>query len=97
VHNQKARKLRRRKNALVRPVIFPGRAGRPPFRGTEVWGTKGEGTASPSLHRRSDAQRMPPKKAARMGDEGKAASCVPLAALLSALPSAAMNSRRRIT
>jgi hypothetical protein len=35
-------------------------------------GTKGEGAASPaSLHRRFDAQRLPPKKAVRMGDKAK--------------------------
>ena len=37
--------IKRRRNCdaakmPMRPVIFPGRAGRPPFRGTEVWGTK---------------------------------------------------------
>jgi len=32
----------------------------------------------------STPKRLPPKKAVRMGDEGKAVGCVPPAALLSA-------------
>jgi hypothetical protein len=35
-----------------------------------------------SFHRRFDTQRLLFKKTARMGDEGKAAGCVSLAALL---------------
>jgi hypothetical protein len=34
-------------------------------------GDEGEGTASLPLHRRFDAQRLPSKKAARMGDKAK--------------------------
>jgi hypothetical protein len=34
-------------------------------------GDEGEGTASPPLHRRFDAQRLLSKKAARMGDKAK--------------------------
>jgi hypothetical protein len=36
----------------------------------------GEGEEAASLHRWFDAQRLLPKKAARMGDEGKAVGSV---------------------
>jgi hypothetical protein len=42
----------------------------------------GEGEEAASLHRRFDAQRLLPKKAARMGDEGKAVGSVLPTALL---------------
>jgi hypothetical protein len=42
----------------------------------------GEGEEAASLHRRFDAQRLLPKKAARMGDEGKAVGSVLRTALL---------------
>ncbi len=46
-------------------------------------GDEGEGTASPSLHRRFDAQRLPPKKAARVGTKAEPPAVYRWAALLS--------------
>ena len=48
-----------------------------------MWGRKVREPITAPFTARSTTQRLPPEKAACMGDEGKAAGCVPPAALLS--------------
>jgi len=76
-HAAKARsaRLQGRKKALVLPVNFPGRTGRPPFVSGSV-GTKVKNRITSSFAARSTTQRLLSKKTARMGDKAK-----PLASL----------------
>jgi len=61
-----------RKKAVVRPAVFVGRIGRPPFSRNGSAGTEGELAAHQHhLHCQFDAQRLPSKKTARMGDKAK--------------------------
>jgi hypothetical protein len=61
-----------RKKAVVRPAVFLGRIGRPPFSRNGSAGTEGELAAHQHhLHCQFDAQRLPSKKTARMGDKAK--------------------------
>ena len=68
------------KKALVQPVIFPSRAGRPHL-GMEAWGL-GEETASPALHLPFDNPTIAVQENGTYGGQGKAAGFRGPAALL---------------